>query len=273
MKFKNILDSGFEISSDGLCIRNIITKEELITSINLGYLRIGLEICNTRNVHRLVYIAHNKENKTLKDMSNMCVDHIDRNKCNNNIENLRLVSYSGNSLNNEKYCTKILLNKITKEVIIADNFKKLTREFEVFKDSSLYELSKGRISSYKNWVCETTEIKLNEDDYNYFYVFSNINEINNEKIYEIAKLLADRKMNKSFYEDLVLEIAAEDNKNTMYLKWSDRNIFCEEHSINKESFRKHISNNIFNKRQTKKMFGFIFKTHSYKNVYGEYITI
>ena len=50
-------------------------------------------------VHRLVYSTFH--NIPMKDFGNKVIDHIDRNKFNNNLENLRLVSSSENNKNVE----------------------------------------------------------------------------------------------------------------------------------------------------------------------------
>ena len=64
---------------------------------NMGYLNVGLckdgKVTNMR-IHRLIalHFIPNLDNKK-------CVDHIDRNKQNNNIDNLRWVTCSENQLN------------------------------------------------------------------------------------------------------------------------------------------------------------------------------
>lgn len=50
-------------------------------------------------VHRLAYCAWN--NKSLNSFNNLEIDHIDRNKINNNIDNLKLVNKSMNAKNKD----------------------------------------------------------------------------------------------------------------------------------------------------------------------------
>jgi len=68
-----------------------------------GYLHFDFRCDNTRytyKLHRIVYWLHNPE-WDIFDTSiyNNSIDHIDRNRLNNNIENLRVVTNQGNSFN------------------------------------------------------------------------------------------------------------------------------------------------------------------------------
>ena len=92
---------NYEVSWWGR-VRNATTGRILKGSITIGgYLIVGLrknKIAKTHNVHQLV--AHewvdNPEEKR-------CVDHIDGNKVNNHLENLRWATHAENSRNMKKH--------------------------------------------------------------------------------------------------------------------------------------------------------------------------
>jgi len=68
---------------------------------NKGYYEFELSKNNKQKLfrlHRLVYEAHYG---TIPEK--MCIDHIDNDKENNNIENLRLATYSQNNFNQKTY--------------------------------------------------------------------------------------------------------------------------------------------------------------------------
>ena len=92
-EYKPILDyPDYEVSNLGN-VRNIKTGRILKPRNNDGYYRVLLNNKNKR-IHRLVALTFlpNPDNKT-------DVDHIDRNRTNNVVSNLRWVSRSENCLN------------------------------------------------------------------------------------------------------------------------------------------------------------------------------
>ncbi len=86
----------YEISTDGR-IRNRATDRELKTSIRGGYLSIKLYGDGHHLIHRLVAEAF-----LLRDNDKQIVDHIDRNKLNNDVSNLRWINRSDNFINSDR---------------------------------------------------------------------------------------------------------------------------------------------------------------------------
>ena len=71
-------------------------------SINDGYYRFGLhhnKIERNYLVHRVIYKFNNPDWDIHDVSSDNQLDHIDNNKCTNNIENLRIVNHSQNAQN------------------------------------------------------------------------------------------------------------------------------------------------------------------------------
>ena len=137
-EFRKIKDfENYEVSNFSN-VRNIKTGRIIKQSVNSrGYYII--KMCNIKTakcytVHRLIALQFidNPDNK-------ICVDHIDRNKSNNNVENLRWVSLSENQMNrtisknnkstctgvnleNNKWRVKITINGKQKHVGLYSNF-------------------------------------------------------------------------------------------------------------------------------------------------------
>ena len=84
---------NYEVSSEGE-VRNVRTGKVMKPVITSGYPRVNVGRENPRTIHRLVALTFipNPDNKPE-------VDHIDRNRLNNKLENLRWVTHSENELN------------------------------------------------------------------------------------------------------------------------------------------------------------------------------
>jgi hypothetical protein len=100
--YKNIKEfENYSVSNFGN-VKNNKTGRILIPSVNRGgyyYVHIYRNgISKTMRIHRLVAEAflENPQNKP-------CVDHIDNNRVNNRLENLRFATYSENTMNSSKY--------------------------------------------------------------------------------------------------------------------------------------------------------------------------
>ena len=87
---------NYQISNFGNC-KNVITGKVLKGTLSCGYFRVRL-INNGESscklIHRLIAdeFIPNPENKR-------CIDHVDRNRTNNNISNLRWATHSENNQN------------------------------------------------------------------------------------------------------------------------------------------------------------------------------
>ncbi len=102
--WKTINETNYEASSNGE-IRNIKTGRILKQRIDkrTGYYIVDIQIngqSTTFKTHRLIAKTF------LKVESNSVVDHIDRDRTNNNVNNLRMVSIEENLANRKIFTTK-----------------------------------------------------------------------------------------------------------------------------------------------------------------------
>ena len=100
-------------------IQNVKSLRVLSPSVDCdGYLQIGLRKLGNRKklwfrIHRLVVIAFNEKPENWKELQ---IDHIDRNKLNNSISNLRWVTSLENNGNRQETCWK---TNLTGEIYIT----------------------------------------------------------------------------------------------------------------------------------------------------------
>ena len=93
-------DKRYSISSDGAIYSNISNKMLSVHTNNYGYKRVGLSTNGINKkylVHRLVALSF-----FLDYSDKLVVDHIDGNKDNNSVSNLRMATISQNQANSCK---------------------------------------------------------------------------------------------------------------------------------------------------------------------------
>ena len=105
---------GIMVRSDGLvlCPPNQLTKDETWKAGGLmsnGYRRVCIK-CKTYHVHRLIAetFIPNPDNKP-------CIDHIDRNRANNDVSNLRWVTTKENAYNQKNNIPGVRRCDLTKK--------------------------------------------------------------------------------------------------------------------------------------------------------------
>lgn len=123
---------SYSISVDGDCIsfKNVVTNNEIKQRIDKdGYLTIQLYDENKnrfiKKVHRIIY-----ENIIIgrELLPNEIIDHIDMNRKNNNINNLRLVNRFQNTINNNNRKMMLCVNiNNTSECFLSDAVSLLSK--------------------------------------------------------------------------------------------------------------------------------------------------
>ena len=122
----------YYISNLGRCFSKK-TGKEISTSENSGYKKVNLyneNINKLYHIHHLVYTAFNNDYSDTK-----VIDHIDGNKLNNNLNNLRLITQSDNVKNAYKNNSKMFQQNI---IQAFDKNNKLIKEFNNIKDAYLF---------------------------------------------------------------------------------------------------------------------------------------
>lgn len=220
--FKEIKNTGIEISTSGV-LRNKQSKREYKTKISKGY-----EICShhlhssyglpSYLIHRLVFFTHND----LEYDSEMQIDHINRNKLDNSIENLRMLDASSNCLNKETYSTKIMYNKEKDILIITDNIMKFAREYDL-DNSRLYDVINGKTKQHKGWTGKQIDFSYDKLDF--------VEPAPTDFLRYKEELISNYTKSKLNIIDKDAIIEACFDSNVYYFKYSERKTFCEERNL------------------------------------------
>lgn len=126
---------NYQISDLGK-IKNIKTGKELTPIVHKKrkYLKINLfnqGKISTFDIHRLVAETFIENPNGLKT-----VDHIDRNKLNNSVTNLRWTTLSDNQRNKLYSKPVITYCEHTKQYVLYDNIRSINRNFENIYDAA-----------------------------------------------------------------------------------------------------------------------------------------
>ena len=153
--WKEITDlKGYSVSNKGR-IRKDSTGQIMATREYNGYLRFTV----TKHIHRLVAEAFIEK----PENDEKCwVDHIDGNRSNNNVENLRWVTPSENALafgyqsriNNKK--RKVRATNQNGETIIFNSRQEAAKYFHC-SDSEIHYNRRYKKGNKKGWVLEKVE--------------------------------------------------------------------------------------------------------------------
>ena len=144
---------GYEnylIFEDGIVI-NTITGKKMKPHIDKGYYRIGL----FKNRKQKTFIP-NPENKP-------CVDHINRNRIDNRIENIRWATSSENNMN--RSCTSNTGYQFISKLINKRHKQGFTYQFEIRRPGLRHTYSNNDLQpviEYRNKFCNENEIEYND---------------------------------------------------------------------------------------------------------------
>ena len=173
VEFKNLpvdlngFESKYTITSDGKIYSTYLNDFIKPFHSKGGYVRVKLNYGDRSKkymVHRLVAMAFlpNPENKPQ-------VDHVDRDRTNNNVENLQWVSAKENSILAVERGSKdtmlyIFTNEITGEILKFSNRHKMLKHFGKVCLRYLRQIADGTrkpmSGAWENWQIERIPLKL-----------------------------------------------------------------------------------------------------------------
>ena len=144
---------GYSVSNKGR-VRKDSTGQIMVLSKNGGYSRITI----SKHVHRLVAAAFLEK----QDDKKCWVDHIDGNRSNNNVENLRWVTPSENALSfgyesrRKNKMRKVRATNLDGETIIFES-RQAAAEYFKCSDSEIHYNRRYQKGNKKGWILEKVE--------------------------------------------------------------------------------------------------------------------
>jgi len=236
--FKEIENTGIEISEEGI-LRKISNGYIYKTYLDKdGYLSVRNSKLKTSRVSRIIYCVFN--NILIEDLpSEVKIDHIDRDKGNNNPSNLRKVSDTQNNLNKESYSYKIAYNIISKKYYLTDNISKLALINGLFS-GNLYKVLKKKTKQSNSWcLCYVNVIDDSYSDKIDILEEMDINSMKNildKESYE--EVLLFKKIRPNNKKTVVVATNTKNGKITIF---ANKRLYCEQHSLSKDMVLKVLN--------------------------------
>lgn len=140
---------NYEISNLGNCRRKLILGDYKIIkgSIqNRGYRYFQIN----RNGKRTNYLFHHlvAEQFISKRPEGLVIDHIDRNKLNNNVNNLRYVTQKENCCNTDIFISEIPMGTENRHLLLCKLYVEKNREKVLQNKKNYYQNNKDKLLTY-----------------------------------------------------------------------------------------------------------------------------
>lgn len=194
----------YQVSNTGL-VKLTRLNRLLNGTLITGYKSVTLKITNDKHLCRLVHRLVAEAFIENEDETRLFVDHIDTNKLNNNVSNLRWVSYKEN-MNNVITKQNISEGKLkfSKKIYQIDiDTKEITNTYTNFKELESNGLKYVTVNSITNFYNKNNSEQIRQKTYKGKYIFLYEEDlIDKEEHINTAKNVKDTKIkNKVFQID------------------------------------------------------------------------